>query len=76
MHLDHCRDLAEIELCVHAGYSSVMVDGSHLSFEDNIELTRAAVAIAHPAGVWVEAELGAVPGDEDVSTDAAPARHD
>jgi tagatose 1,6-diphosphate aldolase GatY/KbaY len=58
---------------VQAGYSSVMVDGSHLPFEDNIELTRAAVALAHPAGVWVEAELGAVPGDEDVSTDAAPA---
>jgi tagatose 1,6-diphosphate aldolase GatY/KbaY len=73
VHLDHCRDLAEIEQCVRAGYSSVMVDGSHLSFEANIDLTQAVVAIAHPAGVWVEAELGAVPGDEDVSTDAAPA---
>jgi len=59
---------------VQAGYSSVMVDGSHLPFEDNIELTLAGVALAHPAGVWVEAELGAVPGDEDVSTDAAPAQ--
>ena len=48
VHLDHCRDLAEIELCVQAGYSSVMVDGSHLPFEDNVELTRAAVALAHP----------------------------
>jgi tagatose 1,6-diphosphate aldolase GatY/KbaY len=74
VHLDHCRALAEIELCVKAGYSSVMVDGSHLPFEDNIELTRAAVALAHPAGTWVEAELGAVPGDEDVSTGAAPAQ--
>jgi ketose-bisphosphate aldolase len=74
VHLDHCRDLAEIEQCVRAGYSSVMVDGSHLPFEDNIELTRAAVALAHPAGAWVEAELGAVPGDEDVSIDAAPAQ--
>jgi tagatose 1,6-diphosphate aldolase GatY/KbaY len=72
VHLDHCRDLAEIEQCVQAGYSSVMVDGSHLSFQDNVELTCAAVALAHPAGVWVEAELGAVPGDEDVSIDAAP----
>ena len=71
VHLDHCRDLAEIEQCVQAGYSSVMVDGSHLPFEDNVELTRAAVAVAHPAGAWVEAELGAVPGDEDVSIDAA-----
>jgi tagatose 1,6-diphosphate aldolase GatY/KbaY len=74
VHLDHSRDLAEIEECTKAGYSSVMVDGSHLAFEDNIELTRAAVALAHPAGAWVEAELGAVPGDEDVSTNAAPAQ--
>ena len=74
VHLDHCRDLAEIEQCVRAGYSSVMVDGSHLPFEDNVGLTRAAVALAHPAGAWVEAELGAVPGDEDVSIDAAPAQ--
>jgi tagatose 1,6-diphosphate aldolase GatY/KbaY len=74
VHLDHCRDLTEIEQCVRAGYSSVMVDGSHLPFEDNIELTEAAVALAHPAGAWVEAELGAVPGDEDVSTNAAPAQ--
>lgn len=73
VHLDHCRDLAEIELCVRAGYTSVMVDGSHLPFEDNVGLTQAAVALAHPAGAWVEAELGAVPGDEDVSIDAAPA---
>ena len=74
VHLDHSRDLAEIEECTKAGYSSVMADGSHLPFEDNIALTRAAVAIAHPAGVWVEAELGAVAGDEDVSTDATPAQ--
>ena len=59
---------------MQAGYSSVMVDGSHLPFEENIELTRAAVALAHPSGAWVEAELGAIPGDEDVSTDAAPAQ--
>jgi fructose-bisphosphate aldolase class II/tagatose 1,6-diphosphate aldolase GatY/KbaY len=73
-HLDHSRDLAEIEQCTKAGYSSVMADGSHLPFEDNIALTRAAVAIAHPAGVGVEAELGGVPGDEDVSTDATRAQ--
>lgn len=73
VHLDHCRDLGEIERCVKAGYSSVMVDGSHLPSEENVELTRAAVALAHPDGVWVEGELGALPGDEDVSTDAAPA---
>jgi tagatose 1,6-diphosphate aldolase GatY/KbaY len=74
VHLDRCRALAEIEQCVKAGYSSVMVDGPQLPFEDNIELTRAAVALDHPAGAWMEAELGAVPGDEDVSTTAAPAQ--
>jgi tagatose 1,6-diphosphate aldolase GatY/KbaY len=75
VHLDHCRDLTEIEQCVRAGYSSVMVDGSHLPFEDNVELTRAAVAVAHSAGAWVEAELGAVPGDEDVGSPlSAPKR--
>src|SRR3954453_9952658 len=73
VHLDHCRDLAEMELCVQAGSSSVMVDGSHLPFGQNIELTRAAVALAHPAGAWVEAELGGIPGDEDRSTDAVAA---
>jgi tagatose 1,6-diphosphate aldolase GatY/KbaY len=58
VHLDHCRDLAEIEQCVQAGYSSVMVDGSHLPFEDNVELTRAAVALAHPAGAWGRSRAG------------------
>jgi tagatose 1,6-diphosphate aldolase GatY/KbaY len=67
VHLDHSRDLAEIEACLQAGYTSVMVDGSHLSFEDNVALTRQAVAMAAPFGAWVEGELGAVPGDEDVS---------
>jgi ketose-bisphosphate aldolase len=73
VHLDHCSDLDEIGLCVKSGYSSVMVDGSHLPFERNMALTRAAVELAHPAGVWVEGELGAIPGDEDVSTGATSA---
>ena len=72
VHLDHCRDLAEIELCVQAGYSSVMVDGSHLPFGQNIELTRAAVALAHPAGAWVEAELGGDPGRRGPSPPTPP----
>jgi ketose-bisphosphate aldolase len=70
VHLDHCRELGEVDACVKAGYTSVMIDGSHLDFADNVALTRAAVRIAHPAGVWVEAELGAIGGDEDVSTQA------
>lgn len=74
VHLDHCRDLPEMQRCLDAGYSSVMIDGSHLSFEGNIRFTREAAALAHRAGVWIEAELGAVPGDEDVSTNALPSQ--
>ncbi|MFT9474840.1 class II fructose-bisphosphate aldolase [Streptomyces sp. Mo3] len=70
VHLDHSRDLDEITACLEAGYSSVMVDGSHLPFTENIALTKEAVRRARDHGAWVEAELGALPGDEDVSTDA------
>lgn len=72
VHLDHCRDLDEIQICLDAGYTSVMVDGSHLPFENNIALSRQAAMQAHRAGAWIEAELGAIPGDEDVSTDSTP----
>jgi len=74
VHLDHCRDLAEMQRCLDACYSSVMIDGSHLSFQDNIELTRKATGLARSAGAWIEAELGSVPGDEDVSTNALPSQ--
>ncbi|MEX3106360.1 MULTISPECIES: class II fructose-bisphosphate aldolase [unclassified Streptomyces] len=70
VHLDHSRDLEEITDCLEAGYTSVMVDGSHLPFAENIALTRETVRRARDHGAWVEAELGALPGDEDVSTDA------
>ncbi|MFE4578878.1 class II fructose-bisphosphate aldolase [Streptomyces chartreusis] len=70
VHLDHGRDLDEITACLEAGYTSVMIDGSHLPFADNISLTREAVRRARDHGAWVEAELGALAGDEDVSTNA------
>ncbi|MCT9083855.1 class II fructose-bisphosphate aldolase [Streptomyces fulvoviolaceus] len=70
VHLDHSRDLDEITACLRAGYTSVMVDGSHLPFAENIALTREAVRRARDHGAWVEAELGALAGDEDVSTNA------
>jgi fructose-bisphosphate aldolase class II/tagatose 1,6-diphosphate aldolase GatY/KbaY len=70
VHLDHSRDLDEITACLEAGYTSVMVDGSHLPFAENIALTKEAVRRARDHGAWVEAELGVLPGDEDVSTDA------
>lgn len=71
VHLDHSTDLDEIRDCLALGYSSVMVDGSHLPFDDNVTLTRTVVTEAHDAGVWVEAEIGALAGDEDASTGAA-----
>jgi ketose-bisphosphate aldolase len=70
VHLDHSRELEEIRACLDAGYSSVMVDGSALPFEQNVALTRRVVELAHRYGAWVEAELGAVPGDEDRSGEA------
>jgi fructose-bisphosphate aldolase class II len=65
LHLDHGRDLALIRRCIDAGYTSVMIDASHLPFEENLRQTRAVVQIAHPAGVSVEAELGRLVGRED-----------
>lgn len=64
VHLDHSRDPAEIRECVELGFTSVMIDGSHLDLAANIELTAAVVAECHRHGVWVEGELGAIGGDE------------
>jgi len=62
LHLDHATRLEEIQRAVDLGFTSVMIDGSCLSFSENVRLTRAAVEIAHPRGVSVEAELGHVGG--------------
>lgn len=70
VHLDHSTDLDEIRACLGLGYTSVMYDGSNLPFDENVALTKTVVAEAHAAGVWVEAELGGVAGDEDASTGA------
>jgi fructose-bisphosphate aldolase class II len=65
LHLDHgdsfelCRD------CIDGGFSSVMIDGSHLSYEENIAVTKKVVEYAHPRNVTVEAELGRLAGVED-----------
>lgn len=72
VHLDHCRDPDEIDACLELGYSSVMIDGSHLDFEANVALTQRVVERAHARGAWVEAELGALGGDEDASGEAEP----
>jgi fructose-bisphosphate aldolase class II/tagatose 1,6-diphosphate aldolase GatY/KbaY len=70
VHLDHSTDVDEIRRCIDLGYTSVMIDGSHLGFEENVAITRSVVEQAHASDVWVEAELGALAGDEDVSTQA------
>ena len=62
LHLDHCCDLDVIKQAVDYGFTGVMYDGSSLPFDQNVEKTRAAVEIAHPHGVSVEAELGHVGG--------------
>ncbi len=65
LHLDHGMDFEICKDCVDNGFSSVMVDGSHLSFEENIALTKRVVEYAHDRGVTVEAELGRLAGVED-----------
>jgi fructose-bisphosphate aldolase class II len=64
LHLDHTTDLQLVQKAVELGFTSVMVDGSSLPFDENVRLTKAAVEIAHPRGVSVEAELGHVGGSD------------
>lgn len=66
LHLDHGKDIALIKRCIDAGYTSVMIDASTKSLEENIAITLEVVAYAHDRGVWVEAELGAILGSEGV----------
>lgn len=65
LHLDHGRDFDSCVAAIEGGYTSVMIDGSSLPFEENIELTREVVKYAHPRGVSVEGELGVLAGVED-----------
>lgn len=65
LHLDHAEDYDTICSCVDAGYTSVMVDGSKLSFEENIAFSRSIVDYASRFGVSVEAELGKIGGHEE-----------
>jgi len=64
LHLDHGMQLSEVQECVRAGFTSVMLDGSHLPYEENVRLTRETVLIAHRLNVSVEGELGHVAGLE------------
>ena len=65
LHLDHGADFEICKACIDGGFTSVMIDGSHHSFEDNIALTKKVVEYAHEHGVVVEGELGVLAGVED-----------
>jgi fructose-bisphosphate aldolase class II len=65
LHLDHSKSFERVKECISAGYGSVMIDASRLSFKDNIALTKKVVTYAHKRGVQVEGELGTIGGKED-----------
>jgi len=65
LHLDHGSSFEMVMKCIRAGFSSVMFDGSHYPFEENIRLTKKVVEAAHAVGVSVEGELGTIGGVED-----------
>ncbi len=74
LHLDHGEDFEICKKCVDDGFTSVMIDGSKHSFEDNIRITKEVVEYAHAHGVVVEAELGKLAGvEDDVKVDARSA---
>lgn len=65
LHLDHGADFEMCKSCIDGGFTSVMIDGSQYSFEENIKLTKKVVDYAHAHGVVVEGELGQLAGIED-----------
>ncbi len=65
IHLDHGADFETCKMCIDAGFTSVMIDGSKYDFEENVALTKKVVDYAHEHGVVVEAELGKLAGIED-----------
>ncbi len=65
LHLDHGDSFELCKSCIDGGFTSVMIDGSHLSYEENVALSRKVVEYAHPRNVTVEAELGRLAGIED-----------
>lgn len=72
LHLDHGKDFDSVKAAIDGGYTSVMIDGSSLPFDENVELTREVVKYAHERGVTVEGELGVLAGVEDhVFSDAS-----
>ena len=76
LHLDHGSDFEVCKDCIEYGFTSVMFDGSHLEYEENVAQTKKIVEYAHERGIVVEAELGKLVGVEDeVNVDAAHATY-
>ncbi|MCD7854668.1 MAG: ketose-bisphosphate aldolase [Clostridiales bacterium] len=74
LHLDHGPDLDTVKECVEAGFTSVMFDGSHFDYDENVAKTKEVVEYAHAHGVVVEAELGKLAGvEDDVKVDSKDA---
>src|SRR5512136_2120174 len=65
LHLDHGDSFETCKSCIEMGFSSVMIDGSHLSYEENVRVTRQVVELAHKFDITVEGELGVLAGIED-----------
>jgi ketose-bisphosphate aldolase len=76
LHLDHGRSFEDVKACVDAGFTSIMVDASHLPFEDNIKEVRRTTEYCHFYGLPVEAELGALQGKEDDAANEADSKTD
>ena len=70
LHLDHGKDIETATMCINGGFTSVMIDGSHLDFEENIAMTKHVVNLARSKGVSVEAELGKLVSQESTAKDA------
>ena len=76
LHLDHGTNFETVKKCIEFGYTSIMIDGSALSFEENVNLTKDVAIYAHSHGVSVEGELGRLGGKEDdMSVDPSDARY-
>ncbi len=76
IHLDHGPDFDTCKMCIDAGFTSVMIDGSKYDFEENVRVTKEVVDYAHSKGVVVEAELGKLAGIEDeVNVDSKDAMY-
>lgn len=74
LHLDHGKSLEDVMACVTAGFTSIMIDASSQSFEDNIRIVKEVVDYCHSREIPVEAELGAISGKEDSDHDESESK--